>query len=98
MRAMIRFVESDDDEQFRMRAMELVTTNAQFVVEENISRFSRRIVHTDQERAVTFITLLLATVVATRVLEAFSLWTDMRKRPFRAVCVLQQRRRNYPMR
>ena len=77
MRAMIRVVENDDDEQFRMRAMELVTTNAQFVVEEIISRFSHRIVHADPNRAVTFITLVLANVVETRVLEAFSLWTEM---------------------
>ena len=77
MRAMIRVVENDDDEQFRMRAMELVTTNAQFVVDEIISRFSNRIVHADPNRAVTFITLVLANVVETRVLEAFSLWTEM---------------------
>ena len=77
MRAMIRFVENDDDEQFRRRAMELVTTNAQFVVDEIISRFSNRIVHADPKRAVTFITLVLANVVETRVLEAFSLWTEM---------------------
>ncbi len=77
MRAMIRFVENDDDEKFRMHAMELVSMNTQLVVGEIMSRFSHRIVHADPKRAVTFITLVLANVVETRTLENFSLWTEM---------------------
>ena len=77
MRALIRFVESDDDETFRQRAMDLIVMNIQLVVDEIVSRFASRIAHADPRRALTFITLVLANVVETRALEQFSLWTEM---------------------
>lgn len=77
MRAFIRFVENDDDEAFRLRAMKLVISNTALVVDEIVRRFSDRIAHADPRRAVTFITLAVANVIETQALESFSLWTEM---------------------
>lgn len=77
MRAMVRFVEGDDDQAFRERAMSLIVANAQVLVDTIVKGFRKHIRHKNPRRAVTFVILVMANVVETRALEEFSLWHTM---------------------
>jgi AcrR family transcriptional regulator len=77
MRALVRFLEEDDDQAFRRRATSLMIGNANVLTQMIVDRFAKQIRHKDPRHAVTFIILVMANVVETRALEDFSLWTEM---------------------
>lgn len=77
MRALVRFVENDSDEDFRRRAMSLIIDNAEVVISTIVRRFGKQIRHKSPRRAVTFIILAMANVVETRAMEDFTLWSEM---------------------
>lgn len=77
LRSILRFVESDDDEEFRGEAISLIVGNVEAVIERIVSAFGKQIPHTDPQRAVTFAILVMANVIQTRALERFSFWKAM---------------------
>jgi AcrR family transcriptional regulator len=77
MRALVRFLETDDDLDFRRQTIALITRNAQTVIDLIVSRFGKQIAHKSARRAVTFLSLVISAVVETREFERISLWTEM---------------------
>jgi AcrR family transcriptional regulator len=77
MRALVHFLETDNDPDFRQRALALIARNAESVIGIIVSRFGKQIAHKNVRRAVTFVSLLISTAAETRALEKFSLWTEM---------------------
>jgi AcrR family transcriptional regulator len=77
MPALVRFVETDDDPDFRRRALSLIVRNMQTVIDIIVSRYGKQIAHKNPRRAITFAVLVMGNVVETRAMEQFSLWTEV---------------------
>lgn len=77
MKALVRFVESDDDEEFRSRSMSLIVSNAEIAIDAIVKNFGKQIAGKNPRRSVTFVILAMANIVETQALEQFSLWREM---------------------
>jgi AcrR family transcriptional regulator len=91
MRALIRFVETDNDVAFKEQAMALIAGNARLVVDTIVEEFRDEIAHPDPHRAVTFATLALANIAESRALEELSLWHTMLPSSDEELCIELQR-------
>lgn len=76
LRALIRFVETDEDPAFRKKALGYVAANIRELGDVLLT-FRDRIAHRDPERAVLFGLLSVATVIEVRSLEQPSMWAEV---------------------
>lgn len=76
MRALTRFVETTTDDDFRARALAVVSRNFETLVDLLLA-FRHDIPDPDPRRAITFALLTMATVIEVRALERVSMWHEL---------------------
>lgn len=76
MRALTRFIETDADAEFRSRALGVVASNFDVMVDLLLT-FRGQIPLPDPRRAITFALLTMATLIEVRALEQVSLWQEL---------------------
>ncbi len=76
MRALTRFIESDSDEEFRSRALAIISGNFDAIADMLLT-FRRQIGHPNPRRAIIFALLTMATIIEVRALEQVSMWHEL---------------------
>ena len=76
MRALTRFIETDSDDDFRARALKIVTANAERMITLLLT-FHAEVKHPDARRAITFGLLTMATIIEVHALEQVSMWNEL---------------------
>ena len=76
MRALTRFIENDANEEFRVRALGLLSGNFERIV-DMLLVFRDQIAHPNARRAITFGLLTAATIIEVRALEQVSMWHEL---------------------
>lgn len=76
MRALTRFVESDLDDEFRARALHLLSINFERLAGKLLA-YRDQIPHSDPHKAIIFALLTMATVIEDRALEQVSMWKEL---------------------
>ena len=77
MRAFSRFVETDSDESFKRRALELVSTNLRFAIDLIERQFRGKINHRRPRRAITLALLTAVSAIETHAAKQASGWHAM---------------------
>ncbi|ADW71528.1 regulatory protein TetR (plasmid) [Granulicella tundricola MP5ACTX9] len=76
MRALIRFIGSDSDEEFRARALRSISINFERFADRLLA-YREQIKSSNPHKAVIFALLTMGTVIEVRALEQVSMWNEL---------------------